>query len=167
MADGSTPTETLRLAAPLVEDYGHVCRNLRTDERVQFLAMSGLAEYHADVAARAMLAVPGPAFALVGAGNLPVVIGGFEPVRPGVYQTWMAGTDEGWTRYWRGITKMARQLVTHMLETDAQRVQDVALASRRRAHEWYRRALGMHYEGTHAAFYADGSDAVCYARVRQ
>lgn len=165
MADGCA-IAGVRLATPIVGDFVYLAQNMRDDEIAQWLALTGAADYNPDLCARGFLALTGPAFVLVGPDNLPVVAGGFEPIRPGVYQTWMAGTTAGWAKHWKAITRHSRRLVDGMLRDGvAQRVQTYALASRTAAHTWYERGLGQTFEGVHRSFFADGQDAVCYARI--
>lgn len=156
----------IQLAAPIMEDLSFVARRMREDERAQWCALTGRDEYDPDLCARGLARLDGPAFCLVSEG-LPFCVGGFEPIRPGVYQTWMAGTPEGWEQHWRAITKHSRRLMAQLLATDAHRVQTYALASRKQAHEWYARGLGQSFEAIHRCLFADGQDAVCYARVRE
>lgn len=158
----------VRIGTPLVEDFAYLARRMRPDEIAQFLALTGQKEYHPDFAARAFLMTPGMSFVLVDRANLPFCAGGFEEVRPGVWQTWMVGTMEGWAKHWRAITKHSRKTMDFLFnEQGARRIQTYALASRKDAHEWYARGLKQEFEGLHRQFFADGQDAVCYARVRE
>jgi hypothetical protein len=166
MADGALTVHGVRLAVPIVEDFAYLARRMRPDEIAQWLALTGQAEYDPNTAARAFCAMQGVTFCLVDPTGLPIAAGGFEPVRPRVVQTWMVGTMEGWEQHWRAITKHARRLIDGLLTSgEAQRVQTYALASRTQAHEWYARGLGQTFEGTHRRFFADGQDAVVYAKV--
>lgn len=167
MADGSRPATGLRLVRPLVEDVAYLSRRMREDEIEQWLALTGFAEYDPDRAARSIIATMGEVnFCLVDADERAIVVGGYDEIRPKVWQTWMVGTKEGWERHWRSITKAARRTMDSLLDSGrAHRVQTYALASRTAAHEWYRRGLGMTYEGTHRRHFASGADAVCYAKV--
>lgn len=155
-----------RLSRPILEDFAFICRRMREDECAQWCALTGFEHYNPDLAARGLAVLTGPSFSLVDDQGLPYCVGGFEPIRPGVYQTWMAGTDAGWVHHWREITKQSRRLMDDLLAHDAQRIQTYALASRTQAHEWYSRGLKQTFEGVHRRFFADGQDAVCYARVR-
>lgn len=159
-------TPTLRLALPLVDDFGYLARRMRPDEIEQFLAVTGATDYHSDTAARVFAAIPGHAYAIVGADNRPVMAGGFEPIRPGVYEVWGAGTIEGWEKHWRAITLICNRLIRDLLAGPAHRVQTCALASRTQAHEWYERGLRMKPEGRHPGFFADGQAGISYARTR-
>lgn len=169
MGDGSRTTAGVRMVRAAVEDVAYVSRRMRADEVQQWLALTGLPEYDPDVAARSIIATMGElAFAIVDGDGRAIVVGGFDEIRPQVWQTWMVGSDEGWAQYWRSITKITRGAMGDLLASGrAHRLQTHALASRTAAQEWYRRGLGMTYEGTHRRHFADGSDAVCYARIRE
>lgn len=157
----------IRIGAPILEDYGWLARNMRPDEVEQFLAFSGLGSYDANVAARAFAMMPGAAYVLVDRDNRPILIGGFEPLRPGVYEGWLAGTMEGWGRHGFAITRICRRNIDAMLDGGAHRVQITALSSRALAHDWYIRGLGMECEGTLQGYAANGADAVVFAKVRR
>lgn len=164
MPDGSAIPE-IRLGRPIVEDFAYLARRMRPDEIEQFTSMSGF-DFDADVAARAFVMTPGQTFVLVDRGNMPVVAGGFEPLRPGVYSGWMVGTTEGWSRYWRAITRHTRRLHDKVLSEGAHRIEIIAKASRVFAHDWYERGLLMEREGVLRGYCADGSDAVMFSRVK-
>ncbi len=164
--DGN-PTAGLRLVRPTVMDLGWLAMHMRADEIAQYLALTDADRYDPDTAARGFAAIPGISFALMAPDGMPVCAGGFEPVRPGIWQTWMVGTDDGWARWWRGITKHTRRVMDAVLaQPGTRRIQTNALASRTGAHEWYRRGLGMRYEGLWHAFGKGGEDVMCFARTR-
>lgn len=156
----------IQLSSTTLDDFAYIARRMREDEQDQWCALVGRAEYDADLCARGLAAINGPSFTLLSDGT-PFCIGGFDPIRPGVYQTWMAGTLAGWVHHWRAITKNSRRLMDHLLANGAHRIQTIALASRVDAHEWYARGLQQSWEGVHRGWYADGRDAVCYARVKE
>lgn len=166
----STVAEALpeiRLGAPLVDDFAYLARHLRDDERAQYLALTGLAEYVPDVAARAFTASSGPQFVMVDRQGMPVLAGGFCPVRRGVFEGWLVGSQEGWDRSWRAMTKVCRGLMDDLLDAGgAHRIETFALVGRTAAHEWYERGLLMQREGVLRGYFADGQDAVVFARVR-
>lgn len=170
MADGAaTVIPAIRIVAPEVEDIGYLSRRMRADEIEQWLALTGFKAYDPNRAAASIIATMGEvSFCLIDRAGSPIVAGGYEEVRPGVWQSWMVGTEDSWAKHWRAITKYAKSTMTTLLQSDrAHRVQTHALASRKAAHVWYARGLGMTYEGTHRAYFADGQDAVCYARVKE
>lgn len=157
---------TLRVAVPLIEDWSHLARNMRPDEEAQFLAITGFPAYDAQQSARVMIATEGPTWCLIGQDGRPVAGGGFEPARPGVWNAWGVAPLSSWDRHWLAMTKLSRRVMAHLFDTgQAQRIQLYALESRREAHLWYARGLGMTLEGTHPRFYANGETAVCYART--
>jgi len=150
----------------MIEDFAFIARNMRPDEIEQHLAMTGLDEYRPDIAARGMLGAGGTSYVMVDEGNKPVLVGGMSPVRPGVWQAWLAGTEAGWAAHWRVFTTFCRGQVDAMLADGAHRVEVAALASRTAAHDWYVRGLGMAREGVLKGYCANGADAVMFAKTR-
>lgn len=154
------------LVAPTVFDVGMLAMQMRADEIAQWCALTGQAEYDPDAAARAILSTMGPlAFCLIDADRQPIVAGGLKLLRPGVYEGWMIGSDAGWARHWRTITKATRRLHDGVLADGAHRIQLVTGANRVATHEWYERGLRMRREGRLRGYCADGSDAVMFART--
>ena len=168
MADGDMKTASVRMMAPLVEDIAYLSRRMRADEVEQWLALTGFTDYDPNEAARAVLATMGEvAFCLVDAHDRPIVAGGFTRVRPGVWQSWMIGTDESWAAHWRSITKAARKTMDRLLATpDCNRVQTLALESRTEAHRWYVEGLGMVDEGPKRRVFANGADGREFSKVK-
>lgn len=164
MADGSHIPE-IRLGTPIVQDFAYIAAHMRSDEVQQYLALTGLPEYVSDVAARSLIASTGSQFVMVDRGNMPVLVGGFCPVRDGVFEGWLAGTEDGWEHHWRAMTKVCRGLMDDLLASGARRIETFALASRTQAHEWYERSLLMQREGVLRGYFADGQDAVVFSRV--
>ncbi len=158
-------TPEIRVGVPLVQDFARIAQDMRPDEIAQFKAFTGVPDYNPDVVARALIASPGPQFVLVDRDNLPVAVGGFEPIAPGVFETWGIGTLTGWGKHWRAITKQSRRQMERVFAAGAHRIQIISLASRVEAHHWYRHGLGMAFEGTLTSYCADGSDAVIHART--
>ena len=156
----------VRIGTPILEDFAYLARNMRPDEIDQFVAMTGVAEYNPDIAARCLAAIPGYTWVLVGEDGLPFLVGGFQPIRPGVYEGWLAGTMEGWERHGFEITRICRRQMDALLRTEAHRVYVPALSSRTAAHDWYMRGLGMVNEGLQKGFCANKSDAIMFAKVR-
>lgn len=143
-----------------------ICSQMRADEITQMLAFTGESEYDHEVAARAFINKQGPKFTLVDNDRTPIIVGGYSPVIPGVWQSWMAGTDEGWKLHWRAITKSSRWLMDALFETGARRLQTNALASRKEALQWYEKGLHLQYEGCWKEFGAGGEDVACYGLTR-
>jgi len=168
VADGNRPViPEIRIGVPLVEDFARIARNLRPDEIEQFVAFTGAPGYKPDVLARTLLATPGTSYVLVDRTNLPIAIGGFEPLRPGVWQTWGIGTLDGWAKHWRAITKQSRRQMDYLFANGAHRIEIIALVSRHDAHRWYEEGLLMQCEGTLKGYCANGADAVMYARTME
>ncbi len=165
MADGSLPVvPLLRLARPLLEDFVYVAKRMRADERDQFIAMSGLPRYDADVCARAGANTPGASYAYVDRTGHPVLLGGFEPIRPGVFEGWHMATDDGWQKYGPLFHRLCIRLMNNLFANGAHRIQTCALTSRIQAHAWYER-IGMMNEGVLSGYCTDGQDGVMFART--
>lgn len=144
----------------------YLCDRMRADEIEQFLALAGLDRYDPQFAARNFAVKPGHKFTVLQRDGLPAASGGYEEVAPGVWQSWMVGTDAGWAEQWRSITKATRWLMEGLLDLGARRLQTNCLASRTRTIEWYQRGLGLEPEGIWRKFASNGADVACFARVR-
>ncbi len=163
MADGDR-IPAVRIAYPMLEDFGHIARHMRPDEIDQYLALSGMDSYFPDMAARFLAATPGQVWLMVDETNLPFLVGGLIPIRKGVYEAWLAGTMEGWEKHGFAITRFCRKQVDDLLKTEAHRVHVVSLAGRNHAHEWYERGIGMKREGVLKGYFSNGADAVMFAK---
>lgn len=157
-------TNTLRLAIPVLEDYVHLSKRMRADELDQFMAMSDMGEFRSDACARALANTAGPQWVALDPDNRPVLLGGFQPLRPGVYEGWQISTDEAWARWWRSFTKISVRLMDDMFAGGAHRIQTCALHNRTITHAWYER-IGMRREGVLTRYCADGQDAIMFART--
>ena len=157
----------VRIAVPMLEDFGHIARNMRQDEIEEFLAMTGQPSYVSDVAARVFSNTPGETIALVGRDGLPFAVAGFVPVRPGVMHAWAAGTMDGWAKHWRTMTRETIRRMDRLFATGTHRVEIVALSTRVRAHHWYTNGLGMDREALHIAYCSNGQDAITFARTKE
>ena len=154
-----------RLVQATAADIACVAARMRPDEVAQWLALTGAKEYDADAAARAAIASGGPAWALVDISGRPFAVGGFHVERPGVANVWMMGTPDGWTKYWRAITRVCKRAISDLLAADFHRVEVTSLASRVCTHAWYRR-IGLTIAEPARAWFSDGSDAMTFAAVR-
>jgi hypothetical protein len=143
-----------------------VCSDMREDEIRQLLAFTGAEEYDHEEAARVFINRSGVKFTLVDKQGAPIIIGGYNPVAPGVWQSWMAGTKDGWTLHWREITKASRWLMDELFKAGARRLQTNGLADRVEAREWYKRSLRMNFEGTWKEFGCGGEDVASYGLTR-
>lgn len=159
----------MKLVNPTVFDIGWLSERMRPDEIEQWCALTGSPEYDANAAATSIIATMGPfGFTLLDDDRRPVVCGGFVEDRPGVFQTWMIGTPEGWETQWRGITLHSRRMIDRMLASGrAHRIQTHALHTRTAALAWYERGLKMNREGTLRRYFANGQDAVVFSKVRE
>ncbi len=143
---------------------------MRETEQAQLLAVLGTAKYDPDTAAHWLIntwAQSAPfALTVVGKDGMPAAAGGFHPVAPGVWQSWMVGSEAGWAEQWRAMTKATRWLIDSLLATQAHRVQASALTTREKAIEWFERSLGMQPEGVARGYGIRGEDIAHFSRLR-
>jgi len=144
----------------------YLCEQMRPDERDQFVAFSFAEGYDPEMAAKQLIGLSGVKFTGLGKDGMPIYAGGFFELRPGVWESWMVGSMEGWATHWRHMTKTARWLMQSLLDTGARRLQTSVLASRVKTCEWYVRSLGMVHEGTQRQFGRNGEDVACFSRVK-
>jgi len=146
--------------------FQYLAEHMRPDEIEHWMAVTGASTYDPDACAAAMIQSPGMKVAIVDGQGVPMIAGGYHETVPGVFEGWAVGSMEGWDSQWRSITKTARWLVGNAFaHLGARRVFITTLASRTCATDWYRRALGMQYEGTARKQGAQGQDMVTYSRV--
>lgn len=149
----------------------YLAQEMRVTEQEQFRAVTGIEQYDPDVAAQHLVntaARSGPfALTVIQRDGLPACAGGFEPAgTPGVWQSWMVGTESGWAEQWRSMTKATRWLMDHLLSQRAHRLQTSSLVTRTKAMEWFERSLGMKPEGVWRAYGAQGEDIAHFSRLR-
>jgi hypothetical protein len=155
----------MRLVNPTLMDLLALCYDAREDEKIQYEALIG--RWHYEDAALAFYQCGGRKFGLMNDEKVVVCAGGWEEQIPGVWQSWMVGTEDFWKKYWRSITKHSRRIMEQMLEQDdVRRLQTSALASRTEACEWYMRGLKMKYEGTCERFGFNGEDMDVFVRLK-
>lgn len=146
-----------------------LCRSMRADEQLQHMLVMGadptVDEYDPRIAAKAMLHIEGTSFWYVGDDDEPVAAGGYamDPAVPGVWQSWMVGTEDGWARYWRDLTKGSRWLMAQLFFNGARRLETTQIASRDRAARWHTEFLGMQLEGARRRYFPDGSDMLLFS----
>lgn len=150
--------QPINLAAILL-----VCRDLPEWEQQDLVAYSGR-PYSADDAARQAANFPGPAWCFDAEGQ-PIVVGGFIPMRPGVYRAWFYATSVAWERHGRGVSRIVRKLIASMLVEQAHRIEVVTLADRSRARRWYE-TIGLRFESLMVKYGVYGEDAVTYVATR-
>lgn len=154
---------------PLLLDFIKVCINMPQDEREQLEAFTG-EKYDIDGAAIGNFTAPGPKW-VIKADDEAIMVGGFVPMRPGVYRDFALTTPEAW-KHWFPVTRIVRRVMNAMLAIDgpAHRLEcitpAVRLAYRPEVEKWYS-ALKYKREAPLSKYCADGSDAVLFSRVRQ
>lgn len=143
----------------------YLCDRMRQDEREQYCILSCEDEYNADRAAAYFMTLPGHKFTALGNDGLPAAAGGYQEIYPGVWQSWMVGTEEGWKEQWRSITKGCRWLADFLFAHGARRLQTNCLAHRSQAIAWYTNGLKMRPEGLKKRYGRNGEDLAEFARV--
>lgn len=154
--------QTTSLADPCLPDYMYVCDNLPEDEVRQFEAMSGQ-KYDADEAAISCHMASGPKWVMLSEEGKPLAIGGYSPVRPGVWQSWMLVPESSWESHGTEVTEHVNTVRKQMQE-QAHRLQTYVLSDRAKARAWYGR-IGLEHEGTLRAFGANGEDFELYSTM--
>jgi len=154
---------------PTTEDIFYVASNMRQDEIDQFLSITGYGKYDPnDFTASVLDCIGEIKFGLYDNDGTPYCVGGLIQVRAKVWQTWMAGTQEGWDKNWRSITKLSKRAIDDLLKSRlCNRVQCYSLHNRHKAQEWYRRGLGMDFESINHKFFADGQNAACHVKIKE
>lgn len=153
----------VRIGSPLLGDFDVVAMNMRDDERSQWCATIGATHYSPTLCALTLVTLQGPRFVLVGRDNRPLMLGGFEPVRPGVERGWMAAVHGSWEAHWFAMTREVRRLMRQRFTEGVHRIEAVALASRTRTADWFARGLGMTFEGVLRGYFADARAASLYS----
>jgi hypothetical protein len=157
----------MKIMRPTLIDLLQLAAQARDDERAQYEALVG-EPWHAENVAHHLYGRIGHKFGLYGDDGTPIAVGGWDPVLDGVWQAWMIGSDEGWTRHWFPITRAARRVMRTLFNSDgARRLQVNVLESRVKACEWYVRGLGMTHEGTMRGFGVNGENVATFARLKE
>lgn len=158
----------MRLVDATLLDCIKVCYDLPESEQQQITALGGGAF---DPEREAVKLFNAPELfkfcAIVDAGqdDTALAVGGYVPLRQGVYRSYMLATNKAWAEYGRQVTVTVRRIMREMLKEHAHRLETVALANRYDACKWYS-SLGMRCEGTLAGYGVGGEDAVVYAITR-
>lgn len=150
---------------PFILDFVIVADKLPQDERDQLEAFTGQ-KYDAESAAVGAFTAPGPKWVIKTEDNRPICVGGYVYQRPGVWRDFMMNTPEAFGEHWFAVTRSVIRIMNSMfLSGQAHRLECIALASRTKAHDWYR-ILGLHKEGVLHGYAASGADAIIFARVQ-
>lgn len=156
-------TEYVVHAGPTLLDLLVVCSKLPRDSIDQYEAFTGRTFFAEDVAA---MHFQRPRSWVLTADNEPIAAGGYDQLRPGVYQDWLLATEAAFSpAHWKATSRRCKRVMDAMLRTDAHRLQCVALASRVQAINWYR-VLGLELEGTLRGYGVNGEDALMFSRLR-
>jgi len=144
---------------PRLIDFLIICEGLRQVEREQLEAVWGI-PYDFERVAASCYNLPNPKWMGVSDGK-PVVAGGFVEQRPGVWEIWLAATDEAWEQP-IAMTRIARTLMREMFDGGAHRLQHTVLETNTEAQRWYR-SIGLVFEGKMRAWGSKGENALIFA----
>jgi hypothetical protein len=164
-------TAAIRMPPNLVpatpENVFDLCRRMRSDEIAQLRAFYDVdkadGQFDADAVALMLLNKQSPRYAVLQDDGDPAVCFGLEMVAEGVWQPWMVGSQEGWERNWRSITKACRWVLHSLFSAGGRRLEMSAIESRVQTHEWYQRALKMSPEGVKRKFGRNGENVHLFA----
>lgn len=158
------PSKPRGVISPTLDVLSYLCARARPDEVEQYRELT-FREYDPDEAAVGFWRGGKWALALALPTGEPAAAGGFEEVQPGVWQSWMVGTEKGWREGWIDIHRGTRFLIEKLVDSGlAHRLQTTALLKRSDACRWYER-LGMEFEGVMRGYSATGLDVAMYGRV--
>lgn len=142
--------------------FQYLAENMRPDEQMHWLALSGAQRYEPDTAALGFMNTPGIRMAVLRADGVPAVAGGFTRLRGQTFEGWMVGSIDGWANRWRDITRAVRWTMREQFRSGAHRIQIITLESRHEACEWYESALAMYKESTLVGAGAHGENLAMY-----
>lgn len=162
---------------PFMLDFLKVCAAMPDDEREQLSALTG-EKFTLDGVAVGNFISPGPKWVIKVAEteeahavgfSTPIVVGGFNPQRPGVWRDFLLTTPEAW-KYGFQVTRICRRIMDDLLRSEfCHRIECIVPASRVESRpelaKWYE-VLGYNKEGLHYGYCANGADAISFARVR-
>lgn len=164
---------------PFLADFIQVAAQLPEDERKQLEAFTGH-PYTVDGAAIGNFTVAGPKWVVKEAKTkkafdagraTPIMVGGFAPVRPGVWHDFLLSTPAAWDeKHYFAMTRIVRRIMDAMLRSgQAHRLQTVVPAARIESRpellKWYK-IIGYNNEGLCYGYCANGADAIAFARVK-
>lgn len=131
------------------------------EQAAEFGIVGGL-----DYLAATLFATAGPRWAVADANShMQIAVGGFFPLRKGVYQSWFLSREGAFQSYGRDLTSICRRSMQHMMDSGANRLETVSLSNRALAHRWYE-SLGMTREADHPYYGVTGQSATTYVRIR-
>lgn len=155
-------------ANPTVLDFIKVVARADEDQQAHFKVLTGQ-EWDIDQIAIGNWSAPGPKWAF-SRGGVMLLVGGFVPMRPGVFRDFFIFTPDAFTKdNWFQVTRISRRIMDAMLMSGAHRLECVTpaprLAARPELAKWYK-ILGYNREALHYGYCADGSDAVSFSKVK-
>lgn len=151
----------------------HLCHNMAESERRQSVLVAGgdpsVDEYDPSIAFRTLSSYEGIAFFYLGDDSMPVAAGGYrhDGAVGGVWQSWMIGTDDGWKRYWRDLTKGSLWLMAQLFDGGARRLETTVIASRTDAQKWYTDFLGLTLEGERRGYLPNGESIMLFGMTEE
>ncbi len=164
---------------PLLVDFFQVAANLAPDQRAHLEALTGR-PYDIDGATVGNFTSPGPKWVVKHGEDeqqfregraVPLLVGGFNPQRPGVWRDFFLTTPEAFEKgFWFTVTRVCRRAMNSMFESgQAHRLECIVPAARVQSRpelvDWYK-LLGYSFEGRMYGYCASGADADLFARVK-
>lgn len=154
------------LTQPVLSDFVWICHNLPEDEQRQFMALSGATVFDPDQAALNCAGNPGVKWVLVETeSGKPLAVGGYTPLRSGVWQSFMLVPEASWESHGREITRQVLKVIKEM-KKQGHRLQTLVLQDRAKARAWYAR-IGLQNEGTLRHYGANGENVEMYSIVQE
>jgi hypothetical protein len=153
---------------PVLGFYIQVARRVPADQIEHFEQATGQ-KWDIDGIAIGNFTQPGPKYAILKDGEV-LAVGGFSVQRPGVVRDFFLSVPEAFDpENFRTVTRLCKRLMAHVLDSGAHRIECIVPAKRvekmPQLERWYS-ILGYNFEARHHGYCADGSDALCYSRVR-
>ena len=155
------------LSAPNMMDLLKVCSRPRQDEVEQYQELTGK-DWEVDAVANELYMRQGVKWVILDDDQQPLVVFGADLILPGVWQTWMVGSQKAWDENWKAITRHTRKAMDFMFDqAGARRIQTMALASRSEACKWYEKGLRMTQESIAKGFGVTGQDFACFVKLKE
>jgi len=143
-----------------------VASDLPADEIEQIEAFSGHAFDAQDIAVQ-IITAPGLRWTCYDKDTKePLVVAGFIPIGVTIWRSFMLVTNKAWAEHGLEVTLHTRRAVKDFMQgRQHARLETLCLASRVKAHDWYK-TVGLQYESTLHAYGVNGETAVLYVKTQ-
>lgn len=134
-----------------MDHLNFLCERMRQEEIDQYLFVFSKSVFIPSDCAQFCWGLNGPKFTVLDANGEPAAAGGFFHLGDGLWESWMIGSEHGWSSSWRSLTKAARWLLDALFQTGkAERVVTRSLLCRHKALKWFESSLQMSCESEYA-----------------